>query len=77
MNKVSKLVTVDNRQRISLGKMADREHYLVSKEPDGRIILTPAVVAPKVLDFPEDLHERVVRDLKNPTKWIRRRDFAG
>ena len=77
MNKVSKLVTVDNRQRISLGKMADREHYLVSKEPDGRIILTPAVVAPEVLDFPEDLHERVVRDLKNPTKWIRRRDFAG
>lgn len=73
----AKLVTVDNRQRVSLGKLADREHYLVSKDPDGRIVLTPAVISPEVLEYPEDLGRSIVNSLKDPKAWVRRRDLAG
>ena len=77
MSSVAKLVTVDNRQRISLGKLADREHYLLSKEPDGRIVLTPAVITPEVLEYPDELRERIVKSLKEPKTWVRRKDLAG
>ncbi len=77
MSTVAKLVTVDNRQRVSLGKLADREHYLLSKEPDGRIVLTPAVVTPEILEYPEELRESIVKSLKEPKTWARRRDLAG
>jgi len=77
MSTVAKLVTVDNRQRVSLGKLADREHYLLSKEPDGRIVLTPAVVTPEILEYPEGLRESIVKSLKNPKTWVRRRDLSG
>lgn len=55
----AKLVTVDNRQRVSLAKLADREHYLVSKEIGGRSVLTPAVVAPEVVDYPDELRDNI------------------
>jgi hypothetical protein len=77
MSTSAKLVAVDNRQPVSLGKLADREHYLASKEPDGRIVLTPAVVAPEVMEYPEELRETIVKSLKEPRTWVRRKDLAG
>lgn len=77
MSTDTKLVTVDDRQRVSLGKLADREHYLASKEPDGRIVLTPAVVTAEVLEYPEELRDSIVRSLKEPKSWARRRNLAG
>ncbi|MGH9917971.1 MAG: hypothetical protein ACRD6W_03730 [Nitrososphaerales archaeon] len=77
MSTGAKLVTVDDRQRVSLGKLADREHYLASKEPDGRIVLTPAVVTAEVLEYPEELRDSIARSLKEPKTWARRRDLAG
>jgi hypothetical protein len=62
---------------VSLGKLADREHYLVSKEADGRIVLTPAVVAPEVVDYPDDLRDNMTGSLKEPKTWVRRGDAAG
>lgn len=40
------LLEVDDRRRVSLGKMGRPEHrrYLAAEQPDGTIILTPAVV---------------------------------
>jgi hypothetical protein len=40
------LLTVDSRKRISLGKLARHDHYQVSEEPGGALILTPVVVVP-------------------------------
>jgi hypothetical protein len=77
MSTGAKLVTVDNRQRVSLGKLADREYYLVSKEIDGRIVLTPAVVTPEAVDYPDELRDNITRSLKEPKTWVRRRDLAG
>ena len=39
-----KLVQVDTRKRVSLGNMAHHSHYLAREEPDGSIVLEPAVV---------------------------------
>lgn len=41
-----KLVEVDSRRRIHLGDMGKHHRYLAHTEPDGTIILTPAVVVP-------------------------------
>ncbi len=40
------LVEVDERRRVTLGKIGNREHirYLATEQADGTIILTPAVV---------------------------------
>ena len=40
------LVEVDGRRRVALGRIGHERHtrYLVSEEPDGTVILTPAVV---------------------------------
>jgi hypothetical protein len=76
MSTDAKLVTVDDRQRVSLGKLADREYYLASKEPDGRIVLTPAVVTAEVLEYPEELRDSIVQSLKEPKSWARRRDLV-
>lgn len=40
------LLEVDKRNRISLGELATKQRYLATLEPDGTIILTPAVVVP-------------------------------
>ena len=74
MDAANKLVTVDSRQRVSLGKLADRVHYLATKEPDGRIVLTPALVAPEVLEYPDDLRANIDASLRDPASWPRRGD---
>ena len=44
MNRI--LIEVDARRRMSLGRIGRVEHtrYLASEQPDGTVILTPAVV---------------------------------
>lgn len=42
--KDTRVLEVDSRRRISLGSLAQHDRYLVTVEPDGRIVLTPAVV---------------------------------
>ncbi len=41
---MSTLVELDDRRRLSLGKIGHHSRYLVHEEPDGTIILEPAVV---------------------------------
>lgn len=43
------LLEVDKRRRVSLGDLATKQRYLAKLEPDGTIILTPAVVMPIAL----------------------------
>ena len=38
------LVELDHRRRVSLGRIGRHSRYLVHEEPDGTIILEPAVV---------------------------------
>lgn len=40
------LLEVDGRRRISLGALAEHKYYLTAVDPDGVIVLTPAVVVP-------------------------------
>jgi hypothetical protein len=40
------LVTLDKRGRASLRGLATHDRYLVTREPDGTIVLVPAVVVP-------------------------------
>lgn len=40
------LLTVDFRNRISLGSLAMHKYYLASVESDGTVVLTPAEVIP-------------------------------
>lgn len=40
------LLEVDARRRISLGSLATHDRYLATREEDGTIVLTPAVVMP-------------------------------
>jgi hypothetical protein len=38
------LIELDSRRRASLAKLAKHDRYLASEEPDGTIVLVPAVV---------------------------------
>ena len=40
------LIELDSRRRVSLGRVGRAEHtrYLANEQPDGTVILTPAVV---------------------------------
>jgi len=38
------LLTLDSRKRVSLGKLARHDHYMITKEPGGVLVLTPVVV---------------------------------
>ena len=43
---MSHLIELDSRRRVALGRLGRPEHsrYLVTEEPDGTLVLTPAVV---------------------------------
>ena len=43
-----KVLEVDSRRRVSLGKLGSHDMYLAHTEVDGTIILTPAVILPVV-----------------------------
>lgn len=38
------LIELDDRRRVSLGKLGHHQRYLVHEEPDGTLVLTPAAV---------------------------------
>lgn len=47
----TQMIELDARRRTSLGKIGRKEHdrYLVDEQPDGTIVLTPAIVVPATL----------------------------
>lgn len=57
MDPEPKLVKVDSGQRVSLGRLAYHQHYLVS---DGRIVRTPAVGPAEILDYRDDVRARIL-----------------
>jgi hypothetical protein len=65
-----KLVTSDDRSRVTLGGLLDaHRHYLAEKEPDGRVVLTPAEVVP-ALDLDEvDVLALTPDELVQATAW--------
>lgn len=38
------LVTLDDRRRVSLGRIARHKRYMAREEPDGTIVMTPAEI---------------------------------
>lgn len=66
------LVELDSRRRITLGRLGKPEHdrYLVNEEPDGTLVLTPAVVMSAheaaLLRHPE-LVEQIKSDQADPS----------
>ena len=70
------LVEVDSRRRVTLGRHAKHDRYLIREEPDGTLVLTPAVVMTELearfLQNPE-LVERVKAHLADPSRMKRRR----
>ncbi|MBU1225798.1 MAG: hypothetical protein KJ698_01120 [Actinobacteria bacterium] len=71
------LVELDQRRRVSLGKIGHEGHrrYLASVESDGTIVLTPAVVMTALeasfLNDPE-LVESIRRQRKDPSAYVKR-----
>lgn len=72
------LLELDDRRRASLGRIGRPEHkrYLVTEEPDGTLILKPAVVMAeheaRLLANPV-LMARIAQDLAHPEKLVRRK----
>ena len=71
----TQLVELDSRRRCALGRIGHPEHsrYLVSEEPDGTLIFTPAVVVPAheagLLKHPE-LVERIYEAQRDPSVMV-------
>lgn len=71
------IVELDDRRRVSFGRIGQPEHrrYLVREETDGTIVMTPAVVMTetefKLLSNPE-LAAQVTRALTDPSSRTRR-----
>ena len=76
------LVELDERRRLSLGKMGKPEHrrYLAAEQPDGTIILTPAVVMSELearFLANRALVERIEENRRHPERLVRRRRGRG
>jgi hypothetical protein len=72
------LVELDDRRRASLGKVGKPEHrrYLAAEQPDGTIILTPAVVMTELearFLANRELVERVEESRRHPERLVSRR----
>jgi hypothetical protein len=71
------LIELDERRRVSLGKVGRPEHrqYLVHEEPDGTLVLRPAVVMTqaeaRLLSNPK-LVEQIEQAITDPASLIRR-----
>lgn len=74
---VEHLIELDDRRRVSLGRVGRPEHtrYLVREEPDGTLVFTPAVVMSeleaKLLTNPE-LVDRIQANRADPSRLVRR-----
>jgi hypothetical protein len=71
------LVELDNRRRASLGRLGNPEHryYLGHTEPDGRIVLVPAVVMPEAearLRGNPELLGQIEHTVAEPASRVRR-----
>ena len=71
------LIELDDRRRVSLGKVGRPEHrrYLVHEEPDGTLVLHPAIVMTeseaRLMANPE-LTEQIERTITEPSSRVRR-----
>jgi hypothetical protein len=74
---MDELLELDERRRASLGKIGKPEHrrYLVTEEPDGTIILTPAAVVSehelRLLRNPEVM-ARIEASRRDPSRLVKR-----
>ncbi len=71
------LVELDERRRASLGKVGKPEHrrYLASEQPDGTIVLTPAVVMTELearFLSNHELVDRLEESRRHPEQLVRR-----
>jgi len=71
------LVELDDRRRVSLGKVGRPEHtrYIVEEEPDGTLVLTPAVVMSELeakLLASRELVERINANRADLGRLVRR-----
>jgi len=71
------LVELDERRRVSLGKIGRPEHrrYLAHEEPDGTLVFVPAIVVPESqarLLANHDLVEQIERTVADPSTRVRR-----
>jgi hypothetical protein len=71
------LIELDERRRVSLGRLGRPEHrrYLAHEEPDGTLVLVPAVVMPESqarLLANSDLLEQIERTVADPSSRVRR-----
>lgn len=71
------LIELDERRRVSLGKIGRPEHrrYLAHEEPDGTLVFVPAVVVPESqarLLANHDLVDQIERTVADPSTRIRR-----
>jgi hypothetical protein len=74
---VDQLIELDERRRVSLGRIGRPEHtrYLVEEEPDGTLVFTPAVVMSELeakLLVNRELVERIEANRANPTRLVKR-----
>ena len=72
------LLELDERRRAALGKIGKPEHrrYLVTEEPDGTLILTPAVVMSELeaaFLASSDVQSRIAAYREDPSRLVRRR----
>jgi hypothetical protein len=73
------LVTLQDRSRVNLGKLAEHDRYLVHREPDGTLIWEPAEVISVTearLLADEGLMKVVAENRADPSR-LRRRDRSG
>jgi len=70
------LVEVDARRRVSLGKIATHDRYLVREEADGVLVLEPAVVvsaAQARLNARPDVAAAIADAMDHPERSVPRR----
>ena len=73
------LVTLQDRSRANLGKIAEHDRYLVHREPDGTLIWEPAEVMSVTearLLKDEGLMKVIAENRADPTR-LRRRDRSA
>jgi len=73
------LVTLQDRSRANLGKLAEHDRYLVHREPDGTLIWEPAEVmsVTEVRLLADEGLMKVIADNRADPSRLRRRDRSA
>lgn len=71
------LIELDERRRASLRRLGHKEHrlYIADTEPDGTIVLRPAVVTTELAGRTEsrpEVQAAIERSVGHPERWVRR-----